>query len=586
MAGIENFKTEEHKKKFHDIYDTGSYKAVKIESKFTSTFDKVKGTFKQYVSLWKSCPDLFIDMITPPDSNFKLFFYQRMFLRCAMRSKYFFATFTRAFSKSFLCMLILYLKLIFFPGIKLFICSGAKQQAANIAKEKIEELWELFPLLRAEVKKYEFQKDYVRIILHNGSKLDVVAVAGTTRGGRRNGGLVEEVIEVDGDTLNETVIPLMNVDRRAKNGEVDPGEHHKSQLYVTTAGYKGSFAYNKMRQFLVWMAYRDDVFVLGGSWRIPVMHKLLDPNFVDDLKEDGTFNPLSFDREYESIWTGAGEDGFFNEDIISKNRTIKLAETKPNTKLDKKSERTYEIKYVISVDVARADGAKNANSIITVFKVKQNMVTGKCVSQAVNIICKHGEHFEKQAIDIKRLMVNYNAIACIIDANGLGKGLQDYMLKENISADGEIYPPYSVINDKDGAFKKYDTPDAKKLLYLISSQGTLANDIHVNCLSQLSSGKVRFLIDEMEAKLRLKTELHGDELADYLAPYKNTSALKEEMLNLRSKPVATGIKLEKMNVAIQKDRFSSLEYGLWYVKEQLEDPFEKDEEDEREYVFY
>ena len=129
-------------------------------------------------------------------------------------------------------ILILYIKLILYPGISEFICSGGKGQSANIAKEKIEELWEKFPLLKREVKDYTFAKDYVKIVLHNNSKLDIVAVRESTRGGRRHSGLIEEAILVDGKLLNEVIIPLMNVNRRAKNGDVDPNEPHKQQIYV------------------------------------------------------------------------------------------------------------------------------------------------------------------------------------------------------------------------------------------------------------------------------------------------------------------------------------------------------------------
>lgn len=534
-----------------------------------STFEKVKGDFSKYVSLWRSCPDLFIDFITPKDSKFKLFFYQRVFLRNAMRNKYFYATFTRAFSKSFLSILILHIKLVLYPGISLFICSGGKGQAANIAKEKIEEIWEKFPMLKREIKDYTFAKDYVKIVTHSNSKLDIVAVRESTRGGRRHAGLVEEMILVDGKLLSEVIIPLMNVNRRAKNNEVDPNEPHKQQIYVTTAGYKNTFAYEKLKQILVWSAIKDDAFVMGGSWRIPVMHNLLDPNFVDDLKEDGTFNPLSFDREYESKWTGSGENSFFSEDLISRNRTIKKAEDRPN--LDKKED-GFSTRYYISVDVARSDGNQNANSVAMVGKVKQNSKSGMCVSNIVNMKVFHGEHFEEQAIKIKKMIFRYNAELCCIDANGLGSGLMDYLVKENIDEQGDIFPPLSVVNDN--TYDKYSTSTSLPLLYSMKSQG-IAGAIHVNCLSQISSGKVKFLVDEMEAKnnlLRSKEgkSMSGSEMADYLAPYLNTTILKDEMLNLRSKQAGKDLSLERINNGIQKDRFSALEYLLWCVKE-LED---------------
>lgn len=52
-------------------------------------------------------------------------------------------------------------------------------------------------------------------------------------------GLLEEVILIDGTALNEVILPLMNVSRRAANGEVDPDETlNKSQIYVNLFGQK------------------------------------------------------------------------------------------------------------------------------------------------------------------------------------------------------------------------------------------------------------------------------------------------------------------------------------------------------------
>lgn len=151
--------------------------------------------FTEYASLWREYPDLFVDILLPKDSKFNLFFYQRLFLRAAIRHKYCFATFPRAFSKSFLAVLVLVIRCILYPGAKLFIVSGTKEQGASIAKEKMEELLELIPALNNELllKKSLFGKDYVRIQFKNGSRLDVVAARNSTRGGRRHGGLIEEV---------------------------------------------------------------------------------------------------------------------------------------------------------------------------------------------------------------------------------------------------------------------------------------------------------------------------------------------------------------------------------------------------------
>ena len=60
---------------------------------------------EQWINLFVAYPDILIDLITPSDSTFKLFFYQRIFLRACMRFRYVFGTYTRAFSKSFLAIL-------------------------------------------------------------------------------------------------------------------------------------------------------------------------------------------------------------------------------------------------------------------------------------------------------------------------------------------------------------------------------------------------------------------------------------------------------------------------------------------------
>lgn len=90
--------------------------------------------FRQYISFWREYPDMFIDMIKGEDSKFEFFFYQRLFLRAAMRHRYFFGTFTRAFSKSFLSVLLMMIKCILYPGIKVFITSGGKELIASSAQ--------------------------------------------------------------------------------------------------------------------------------------------------------------------------------------------------------------------------------------------------------------------------------------------------------------------------------------------------------------------------------------------------------------------------------------------------------------------
>lgn len=128
----------------------------------------------------------------------------------------------------------------------------------------------------------------VEYIFKNGSKLDIIAAQQSSRGKRATGGLMEECILIDQTLLNEVIIPTMNVDRRLSDGSRQESEPtNKSQIYVTTAGWKSSFAYQKLIQILIQQILDPtEAVVMGGTWRVPVMEKLLKKSFVDDLKLD------------------------------------------------------------------------------------------------------------------------------------------------------------------------------------------------------------------------------------------------------------------------------------------------------------
>ena len=65
--------------------------------------EEIKPQLREYVSFWREYPDLFIDFMQTggdpekeKDLTFRLFFYQRVFLRAAMRFKYVYAVYPRA----------------------------------------------------------------------------------------------------------------------------------------------------------------------------------------------------------------------------------------------------------------------------------------------------------------------------------------------------------------------------------------------------------------------------------------------------------------------------------------------------------
>jgi hypothetical protein len=216
-------------------------------------------------------------------------------MRVAIRYRYSYATFTRAFSKSFLSILTMYLRCIFLPRSKLFICADVLRQAVKIAKEKLDEIWHFFPLLKKELLSSNMSQDYLTLTFYNGSVLDVVSTATSQRGGRRHGGIIEEAATIDGDELSSVVLPLMNVNRRDHNGRLNPNEPHQAQIYVTTAGSKTTYAYERLIEIVVMSVLKpESAFVWGGSYHIPVYHELLDKNYIDEIRLSSTYKEEDF----------------------------------------------------------------------------------------------------------------------------------------------------------------------------------------------------------------------------------------------------------------------------------------------------
>ena len=462
------------------------------------------------------------------------------------------------------------IRCILYPGSKLFTAAGGKSQSASILKEKVDEICRLVPAFNREIDrrpgKTQEQKDKCIYRFKNGSYFDNLAANEKSRGQRRHAGVLEECVGIDGDVLQQVLIPTMSISRRCLDGSVQRDETlNKAQLYITTAGFKNSFPYDKLIQTLVKMITEEDTaFVLGGTYKIPVLVGQYEKTFVQDQKRDETFNEAAFGREYESKWSGTVEDAFFNMEAFDRNRVLLRPEVEHS---GRSSAQSY---YIIAVDVGR----KGCESAVCVIKVTPQ-ANGRSVKSVVNIYTFSDTHFGIQAFKLKKLYYKYKARRLVIDANGVGLGLIDFMVIPSVDSDsGEEYPDFGVYNDPENYYKQYKTPNTEhEAMYLIKANGPLNTEAHANIQTQMSTGALKLLIDERTAKAKLLGTTVGakmtpEQRAEYLKPFTLTSILGEEISNLREETEGINIILKRANKTIGKDKFSALEYGLYYIKEE------------------
>lgn len=144
---------------------------------------------------------------------------------------------------------------------------------------------------------------------------------------------------------------------------------------------------------------------------------------------------------------------------------------------------------------------------------------------------------------------------------------------------GEQFPAYYVFNNEHHLPPEKKVPSEEPfplfnaIIYDIKAGSSNDDAIHANFFAQMNNGTVSLLAHERIVKEKLLQTKKGQRMSaydkhEYLLPYEMTSRLIDELNNLKLKPtgVQNQFKVERISRSIEKDRFSSLEYGMFRVK--------------------
>lgn len=563
-------------------------------NEYIVTAERIDRNFENYgkaIDFFMQYPDVFLDIITPVDSSMTLFPFQRVSLRAKMRKRQTFETATRGASKSWGAFASRYLACMFVPRHTTFVSTDVKEQALSIAKEKIQDdLWVKYPLLANEMIPYKLAGGRMRAPVTSsqnaasyrfstGARFDVVGVD-SARGKRRHSGLIEEVIEQDQVKINEKIIPLMNISRRTALGKLNPNEPFNAQkIFVTSAGYMGTFAYDKMIETLFYMIlFPEDYMVIALDYRIPLRHGLLDEKTIREVKASPSFDKDSFEREYGSKWSGEMKGAAFNHSSIVKTRKIKRADYKPRKPISTGYGDEF---YVVGADMAK-DGS--ANTAVSVIRVMPGKTGFRYLT--VNGYIASSSDYEVVSNELKLTALKYNAKLLVVDTNGIGAAIRDWLNKPSIDrATGRELPGFGIINPPKNSEKDVIKYPTNNIVYEIKANGQSVSDINWFFFSRVKSGAFRMLVPFKTAlsdlsKNKSFLELSHRKRQKLLEPYQFCDKLESELLNLDVKEDVngagqTGLKLNRRNLNIEKDLFSSVSYAMYGTHLQLEMPHYK-----------
>lgn len=385
--------------------------------------------------------------------------------------------------------------------------------------------------------------------------------------------IFEEVIEQDATEINEVIIPLMNKQRTDAHGKVNPHEPHGSKIFVTTAGFMGTYAYEKLIETICYAVIDPQKYmVLGGSYEIPLMHGLLDPEAMREVLASPSYEADSVDREYKSIWSGSPVGAAFGATEISELRKVVRAETKARKDIG-------DAFYAISADMAK-DGS--ANTAVTVWKVLPKEFN--FLYTLVNVFQVNSTDYEKVSAEIKRTIIKFDAALFVYDANGIGAALRDWLNKEQIDLEsGTILPAYGIINPPDKSKKDIKVVSRDlTICYEIKASGEVAGYINKVFFSKVGSKSVRFLIKKEQALQKFSENKNFATAPDaakkaMMRPYLFMDKLEEEMRNLDIKDVSDRMNpntllVKQRNKKIEKDFYSAASYGIYGIHTYIEVP--------------
>jgi hypothetical protein len=498
---------------------------------------------------------------------------------------------SRGIGKTFLSAIFCVIRCILYPGTRICIASGTRGQSINVLEKIIQELKPNSPELAAEIddKETKINGTNAQIVFKNTSVIKVVTASDTSRGNRATLLLLDEFRMISKDVIDTILRKFLTLRRMprysALSKEDRKAEYNKEKnktMYLSSAYWADHWSYAKCND--AYDAMEDNVnksFVCSLPYHLSIKEGLLDRDLVEaEVRETG-FSEIKFSMEYAALFYGVADGSFFDYDSISKNRKI-LYPMMPdryatllgnNNKVRIAQKQAGELR-ILSADIALMSSKKNNNDATAIF-INQLMPTkaGKYSNNIIYCDCCEGLHTEDQALVIRKLYEEFQCDYIVLDTQGVGIGVFDMLAREMYDIEsGEIYPPLSCCNDSTMA-ERCSSRDAEKVIWSIKANAALNSECAILLREGFRSGKIRLLVQEYDGEQNMN-ELKGFaslspmQKEKLLIPYKHTTLLINELINLQHDESAGRVKL-KEKAGMRKDRYSSLSYN-YYVSAILE----------------
>lgn len=498
-------------------------------------------------------PDLAFDLLKPATGGMNLCFDQRVSMRMDSRFAAFHNCQPRGAAKTFGNVWVAVVDEIVYPAIEIALSAQTKENASDLLNDKMNELLRWIPALQNEIVKFSNSKNSTSVMFKNNASLDILANSQSTKGQRRKRLRIEESNLVDDFTFQDALKPVTEVGRYTcgKLAIIDPCELNQQINYYTTPGWRGTDEHNRVLKMIRNMVDLKGEMVLGANWMLPCWYGRGSTK-SQILEKKRTMNPTAFAQNYGGEWTGTTTGALVSINNLLKCRTLTEPMFKPGA----------DDEIYMAVDVARSQVEANNKSSISIIRVKRNdrnRVTSLDLVNLFNI--SNTLNYSSQAVIVKRTKKQYGAKMVVVDGNGLGAGLVDELLKDTIDPmTGESLGCWDTVNTTN---EPEDIANAEECLFDLKAQ-SYQTKVITDFIDAVDSGMLRLL--EQKQYDVFKSE-QDDTYQERFMPFIQTDFLVEEVSNLKLESNGKSLSIKKEVARIDKDRFSSVAYNIFYILE-------------------
>lgn len=532
-------------------------------AKYTSLEKKHMG-FLKYFRAWAFFyPDKFYSLMAKIDGKkFEFDPDQALSMRAMNRYRMdYTAIKSRRAGKSFETIATEILNCIIFPNYWVQYSALTKKNSSKILNEKMVELKNMFPFLEDEIKKHNHQTEDTIIYFHNGSKI-YNTTPEASRGTTTTGAIIlDERMFTPTKVLEDTIIPTLTPRKNLKDLKPDKNVIPSTKS-ISSAGYHNSSGHKALKKSYEKMAeLGSGVFAIAHNYQVPLIFgsRGLDKRQLTSKKD--TMNKVAWDMNYESIFSGGSGESIIPIDQLERAKTISEAEFSSAEDLGKNEF------YVLSVDWARSQNAKNDNSVCSVGRVAVNSDNKIQSLSIVNIIPIPNTDSQKEQIrKLKVIDDLFDPRYIIVDAHVMGRNFLDGMAEKHEGDDGSDYLPffaYNIDEDIPKSVKNY-----KNHVFSIHGSTDQQHEIALSVMNMFEKNRIRILnssqVDYSEVD---KDRFLTKELPSFMA-----SEFVIETLNVERKlsgKFKDKIGFNQIDSKIKKDIFMTVAYMCYFVENHL-----------------